>query len=304
MEGVVDFRMRQMLTQDGAIDRCVTEFVRITDHLLPRKVFLRYCPELETGSRTASGTEVYVQLLGGKAWPMAGNAAKAAKLGAAGIDINFGCPAKTVNKSDGGAKLLTTPKRLHEIVLACREQVHNDIPVTTKMRLGYQDKSLALDNAMAIADAGATELVVHGRTKAQGYQPPADWHTINKIRQAVDIPVIANGEIWTPEDYHQCRSDSQCEHIMLGRGILSQPNLASQIKHQQDKLTWQEVIPLMQSFFAKTARSCPEKFRANLIKQWLVYLQISYPQGQDFFQRIKRVKDCNEIEQLLAAELS
>lgn len=302
MEGVVDFRMRQLLSRQGGIDRCVTEFIRITDHLLPRKVFLRYCPELHNQSKTESGTPVYIQLLGGKAWPMAGNAAKAARLGAAGIDINFGCPAKTVNKNDGGAKLLTTPQRLYDIILACRNNIHDDVPLTAKMRLGYDDKSLALENAQAIAEAGVNELVVHGRTKVQGYQPPADWQTIREIRQSVNIPVIANGEIWNPDDYRKCREVSQCEHIMLGRGLLSQPNLARQIKYRDKKLDWQEVILLMEQFFAATARTCPNKFRANLLKQWLVYLQLSYPQAHAFFQGIKRIKDCRVIEDALLAE--
>jgi len=101
MEGVIDSPMRRLLTDIGGYDRCVTEFVRVTDVLLPERVFFRICPELAEGCRTASGTPIFVQLLGGQADALAVNAVRAAELGAAGIDLNFGCPAKTVNRSDG-----------------------------------------------------------------------------------------------------------------------------------------------------------------------------------------------------------
>ena len=116
MEGVVNARMRAMLTAIGGIDRCITEFVRITDQLLPARVFHRLCPELEHGCKTPSGTPVYIQLLGGEPNPMAENAARAASLGAIGIDTNFGCPAKCVNRHRGGSVLLDEPELLYQII--------------------------------------------------------------------------------------------------------------------------------------------------------------------------------------------
>ena len=109
MEGVVDPVIRALYSKIGGYDQFVTEFVRVTDKLLPDKVFFRYAPELKTSGRTAEGVPVYVQILGGKAEWMAENAAAVARLGAPGLDINFGCPAKTVNRHDGGASLLQKP---------------------------------------------------------------------------------------------------------------------------------------------------------------------------------------------------
>ncbi|MGZ3722706.1 MAG: tRNA-dihydrouridine synthase, partial [Bdellovibrionales bacterium] len=106
MEGVLDWTLRELLSSIGGVDRMVTEFVRVTDLLLPEHVFYRYCPELKQGGRTLAGTPVLVQLLGGQTGPLAENAARAVELGAPGIDLNFGCPAKTVNRHDGGATLL------------------------------------------------------------------------------------------------------------------------------------------------------------------------------------------------------
>ena len=118
MEGVIDHTMRELLTSLGGIDRCVTEFVRVTERLLPSRVFQRLCPELANGGCTTFGVPVYIQLLGGQAGVLADNAARAAELGAAGIDLNFGCPAKNVNRSDGGSIILREPQRVHAIAAA------------------------------------------------------------------------------------------------------------------------------------------------------------------------------------------
>src|SRR5690606_8342958 len=120
MEGVVDWVMRDFLTQIGGIDHCVTEFIRIIDQVYPDHVFYKYCPELKTDSKTLAGTPVFVQLLGGQPMPLAENAVKAVSLGAAGIDLNFGCPAKTVNRHDGGATLLQFPNRIYDIIKTVR----------------------------------------------------------------------------------------------------------------------------------------------------------------------------------------
>ena len=115
MEGVIDHTMRQLLTEQGGYDRCVTEFVRVTNQLLPERVFLRYCQELASGGKTKSGTPVYVQLLGGQPSVMAENGQRVAEMGAPGIDINFGCPAKMVNRNDGGSVILREPERVFAI---------------------------------------------------------------------------------------------------------------------------------------------------------------------------------------------
>ena len=170
MEGVVDFDMRQLLTRLGGYDRCVTEFVRVTRVLLPERVFFRYCPELKTGSRTASGTPVYLQLLGSDTTAMALNAKRAERLGAAGIDINFGCPAKTVNRNHGGSVLLKQPNQVATIVDAIRQAVCPTVPVTAKIRLGYDHPDAVAEIASAVESAGATQLCIHARTRQKWLQ--------------------------------------------------------------------------------------------------------------------------------------
>jgi tRNA-dihydrouridine synthase C len=233
MEGLLDHPLREVLTAVGGIDRCVSEFIRITDMLMPDRVFTRIVPELLQGGRTRAGVPVRPQLLGSDPACLADNAAAIAALGPDGIDLNFGCPAKTVNRHGGGASLLQDPELLGRIVAAVRRAVPAGLPVSAKMRLGFEDASRTLECAQALAGGGASELVVHARTKADGYRPPAYWERIPAIRAAVAIPVIANGEIWTPADAQRCRHVSGCDGLMLGRGMVVDPGLALAIRAQR-----------------------------------------------------------------------
>src|SRR4029078_5610397 len=137
--------------------------VRVTDRLLPDHVFKKYCPELEQNGCTRSGTPVFIQLLGGEAGPLAENAAAAVKLGAPGVDLNFGCPAKTVNRHDGGAAILKNPERVFAITSAVRAAVPSHIPVTAKVRLGFDHKDFSVAIAQAVDSAGASALTIHAR---------------------------------------------------------------------------------------------------------------------------------------------
>jgi len=304
MEGVVDHFLRELLTNIGGIDVCVTEFIRVNDQVLPPKVFQRFCPELSTQCKTPSGVPVRIQLLGGKPEPIALNAAKAVSIGANAIDLNFGCPAKTVNKSDGGACLLRTPHRLYDIIKATRQAVPAHIPVTAKMRLGFEDRSNYLENALAAYEAGATEITVHARSKADGYRPPAYWDSLADIKQAIDIPVIANGEIWTVDDFIRCKEVSQCDDFMLGRGLLSCPDLALQIKAREAgtdyrPMEWSAICHMLQHFFDATTEQYSPRHVGNRLKQWLNYLRRHYPEAQALFEQIKRYRTKAEIDKAM-----
>lgn len=291
MEGVMDWRLRQILTDFGGVDRAATEFVRVTDQLLPDSVFHRYSPELKTGGRTRSGVPVFVQLLGGQPDPMGENAAKVASLGAPGIDLNFGCPAKTVNRHDGGASLLKNPSRVRDVTESVRRQTPAHIPVTAKVRLGFEHKEFAVEIAQAAEAGGASLLTIHARTKLEMYQPPAHWEYIGRMRQAVKIPVVANGDIWTVEDFHRCRQITGCDSVALGRALVARPDLARQIQASLlgrtcHEMLWPEVRLVLQEFFqAQMAES--ERLALARTKQWCKFLARSYPQAAIFFERIK-----------------
>ncbi|NCP64329.1 MAG: tRNA dihydrouridine(16) synthase DusC [Paraglaciecola sp.] len=295
MEGVVDSLMRDMLTRVGGFDLCVTEFVRIVDQLLPKRVFYRMCPELHHHGYTPSGVPVKVQLLGSEPQWLAENAVRAVELGSHGIDLNFGCPAKTVNKSKGGAVLLQEPETLYQILSTVRQALPKGTVLSAKMRLGFADTTLAIENAHAIASGGADLLVIHARTKLDGYKPPAYWPWIAKIKQHVDIPLVANGEIWGREQAFQCIQESECQNIMLGRGALALPNLAAVIKGTQQSMLWPEVKQLLLDYSGYELYSDKGKYFPNRVKQWLGYLSRQYWQAEQLFIQIRTLHNAQQI---------
>src|SRR5882672_6739667 len=134
MEGLLDFTLRDILTRVGGIDRCVSEFIRVSGTLLPERAFIRIVPELLNGGRTRAGIPVRAQLMGSDSVCLAENAARLATLGPDGIDLNFGCPAKLVNRHGGGAALLDEPETIAMLVAAVRRAVPQAMPVSAKMR--------------------------------------------------------------------------------------------------------------------------------------------------------------------------
>ena len=305
MEGLLDFTLRDILTRAGGVDRCVAEFIRVTGTLLPERVFTRVVPELNHGSRTRAGVPVRVQLMGSDPVCLAENAARLAGLGPAGIDLNFGCPAKIVNRHGGGAALLQDPALLHAIVAAVRRAVPAPMPVSAKMRLGFDDASRALECAHAIVSAGAGELVVHARTKADGYRPPAYWEQIAEIRAAFAIPVIANGEIWSVADARRCRALSGCDTLMLGRGIVSDPGLALAIvaADRGDAapagLSWAELQPLLAAFWRLVCGHIEPRARAGRLKQWLNYLRRRHPEAELAYLAVRTLNDPQRLAERL-----
>ncbi len=306
MEGLVDDVLREVLTGVGGIDWCVTEFVRVTKQLLPPKSFHALAPELKRGAVTRSGTEMRVQLLGSDPICLADNAARACDLGAPAIDLNFGCPAKTVNRSRGGAVLLQEPELLRDILREVRRAVPVKIPVTAKMRLGYENTSLALDCARALADGGAQQIVVHARTKTDGYRPPAHWDWIARVQDVVQVPVFANGEIWSVEDWQRCRRVSGAKDLMLGRGLVARPDLALQIRAAErgetiKELRWSDIAQLIKNFWALVRAKVPEPFAHGRLKQWLCWLRRNYAEADVLFMAIRREKDCAKLDVAVAA---
>jgi len=299
MEGVVDDLMRDILSSINPYDLLVTEFVRVVDQLLPEKVFLKLCPELLNGGFTPSGTPVRVQLLGQEPNCMAENAMRAIELGSHGVDANFGCPAKMVNRSNGGAVLLQYPNTIHDIVRAMRQAVPAEHPVTAKIRLGYEDKSLFMENALAVYEAGATELAIHARSKVDGYKPPAYWEYITEVRERLPIPVIANGEIWNREDAKRCMAVTGCDSIMIGRGAISLPNLADTIKTGAAPYSWADTLGLMLSYTQRELSGRKSDYYPARIKQWFSYLNRQYPEADTLFRELRIYKTTEEIVRVL-----
>ncbi|EOF9947166.1 TPA: tRNA dihydrouridine synthase [Neisseria gonorrhoeae] len=307
MRGLVDDVMRDLLTRIGGYDECVSEFVRITHTVHSRSIWLKYVPEIANGNKTFSGTPCTVQLLGSDADNMAANALEAVRFGADKIDLNFGCPAPTVNKHKGGAILLKEPELIFHIVKTLRGRLPAHIPLTGKMRLGYEDKSPALECACAIAEGRACGLTVHARTKAEGYEPPAHWEWIRKIHDTVNIPVTANGDVFSLQDYIGIKTISGCNSVMLGRGAVIRPDLARQIKQYENggpvkDTDFAEVSTWIRQFFELClTKEANNKYPIARLKQWLGMMKKTFDPAQTLFDRVRTVKDADEVRRILNA---
>ncbi|WP_085522352.1 tRNA dihydrouridine synthase DusB [Tuberibacillus sp. Marseille-P3662] len=138
------------------------------------------------------------------------------------IDINMGCPVPKITKTDAGAKWLLEPEKIHEMVSAVVKNVGK--PVTIKMRKGWDDNHIyAVQNAQAAEQAGALSVALHGRTRVQMYEGEADWAILKDVKDQVNIPVIGNGDVATPEDAKKMLELTGVDGVMIGRGALGNP---------------------------------------------------------------------------------
>ena len=309
MDGVTDAPMRAVQGEADAFTFAVSEFVRVSQEVPPKSVFHKYVPELWDGGVTPTGLPVQVQLLGGDPDRMARAAVVAYEAGARAIDINFGCPAPTVNRHDGGATLLKYPQRIREVVAGIRAALPPEIPVSAKLRLGWDSIDSIYENAEMAAEGGAAWLTIHGRTRVAGYAPPAYWGPIGEVRERVGIPVVANGDIWNIEDFRRCREETGCCHFMLGRGAMANPLLATQAARElglaadgttlpsNALMDWlprlQRLVEFTELFEGKAASRTVHR-----LKQWL---KLATHYG-DFtaFEEIKRAQSTEELFACLA----
>ena len=232
MAGVTDRAYREICMQYGA-DMCFTEMVSTKGLFYNDK---KTAALLEVSEKEQP---VYAQIFGHEPDIFSKVAAKAASFGAVGIDINCGCPAnKIIGNSDGGS-LMKTPHLVYDIVCAVKENC--SLPVSVKIRKGWDDSSVnAVEVAKYAEKAGASHITVHGRTVKQEYRGSADYSIIKEVVNAVNIPVIGNGDIKSPQDAEKMKNQTGCEAVMIGRGILGNPFLLKRVKHYFE---YGEILP-------------------------------------------------------------
>ncbi|WP_010279297.1 tRNA dihydrouridine synthase DusB [Paenibacillus senegalensis] len=155
------------------------------------------------------------------------------------IDINMGCPVPKITKCDAGARWLLDPSRIEQMISTVVKAVSK--PVTVKMRIGWdEDHIYAVENAKAVENGGGQAVSVHGRTRVQMYSGTANWDIIKEVKEAVSIPVIGNGDVFTPEDAHRLLEHTGCDGVMIGRGALGNPWM---LYRTVQYLTTGELIP-------------------------------------------------------------
>ena len=224
MAGITDLPFRRMVARFGA-GLVVSEMVASGEMLTAK-------PSVRAKARTELGLDLpsSVQLAGREAEPMAEAARVVADMGAKIIDINMGCPAKKVTGGLSGAALMRDPDHALRLIEAVANAV--DVPVTLKMRLGWdEDQMNAPEIARRAEAAGVQMIVVHGRTRMQFYKGTADWSAIARVREAVEVPVVANGDIVDAASARAALAASGAAGVMIGRGAQGAPWVLAEIAH-------------------------------------------------------------------------
>jgi tRNA-dihydrouridine synthase B len=225
MDGFSDWPYRSLCRQLGSA-MSYTEFVKAADMLKPPKQIadkLRYAEDERP---------VVIQIYGEEADVMLAAATRAQDLGADIVDINMGCPAKTVANRGAGVGLMKTPLKVARIFKLISASI--EIPLTGKIRLGWDEdcRNYALI-ARIIEENGGQLIALHARTKQQGYGGRANWEAIAEVRQIVKIPVIGNGDIKTVADIQRMKDYTGCDAVMIGRAAIGNPWIFSGLNREQ-----------------------------------------------------------------------
>ncbi|BAZ07578.1 tRNA dihydrouridine synthase DusB [Calothrix sp. NIES-3974] len=223
LSGVTDLVFRRLVRKYAPESMMYTEMVNATG--------LHYVKELPKIMEVDPNERpISIQLFDCRPDFLAEAAVKAVQEGADTVDINMGCPVNKITKNGGGSSLLRQPEVAEAIVREVVKAV--DVPVTVKTRIGWNDREIIiLDFAKRMQDAGAKMITVHGRTRAQGYNGPARWEWIAKVKEILEIPVIGNGDIFSVEAAVRCLEETGADGVMCSRGTLGYPFLVGEVDH-------------------------------------------------------------------------
>lgn len=266
MEGVGDRSFRKAIATIGGFDEAVRDFLRVPANAHVKSLSRVYEAE------ELNPIPIAAQIMGSDPELMAGMAQELAARGAPRIDVNCGCPSNTVTGRGAGSSLLKEPMWLHTVVKAVVQAV--SIPVTVKMRSGFEDTSLFRENLIAAQETGVRYITLHPRTKVDGYTPPARWDLIAEAKSLLKIPLVGNGDILTVQNALDMLAQTKCDGLMIGRGSLINPFLFREIKAHFRGETAQPSFPELENYLTTYLASvpAPEKLRINKLKQLIGFL--------------------------------
>lgn len=310
----MDAPMRALIADLGGFHYGVSEFVRVGVAVVRAEQILREIPDLRGPVFGRVTLPLQLQILGDSPEFMAATAVEGCIAGARAVDINFGCPAPTILRRSGGAALLRTPCAITEIVRAVRDTLPAVIPVSAKMRLGWESPNEIDAVARAAEDGGANWITIHARTKMEGYRPGVHWDAVARVRSRSSIPVVANGDLFTCEDVIRCIAETGCSHFMIGRGILKDPFLAHDIRESLGLPSLRPDIPprhsdrlriAIERYAALTGeRAANAGFIPSRVKQWVGMVRdLSEDVPRDVLSAVKHARTASELLGRLRGEV-
>lgn len=268
MEGVGDRCFRRAMALVGGFDEAVRDFIRVPMNAHIPSLARVYAPD-ELGN-----VPLAAQIMGSDPDLMAQMAQALVQKGAPRIDINCGCPSNTVTGKNAGSSLLKDPMNLYGIAKAVVQSV--SIPVTLKMRSGYEDTSLFSENVLAAQESGVSYITLHPRTKVDGYGPPAQWDFIAKAKSLLKIPLVGNGDIVCVEDALNMLERTGCDGLMIGRGSIMNPFLFCQIRAHYSKTTyvpkWEDLARFFEVYLLEMSTDFSLQLRINKMKQLMGFI--------------------------------
>lgn len=281
MEGVADRLFRKAIAEIGGFDEACTEFIRISKGSNVKSLSRLY------HSKETFPIPQAAQLMGDDPQMLAEATQALVERGAPRVDLNCGCPSNTVTGRGAGSSLLKDPEHLHRCVRAMVEAVH--IPVTAKLRSGFNDTSLFQENLLAAQESGIQFLTLHPRTKKEGYSCPAHWELIYEAKRLLKIPVVGSGDIKTLQDALRMQKQTGCDGLMIGRGALVNPwifhQIAADYQNQRNPASWEKSESFLRHFHAlHLAANLPKKTHINKLKQLLRYL---FQANENLMHRMK-----------------